>query len=169
MYCSFRCGSGFLINSSPLVPHICVGNLGHDLLQVMACRLFGAKPLPESMLTYCQIEPGNTFQWNLNRNSNIFIEENVFENAVCQNGGHLVQGEMSYSKYPGVKWTPDNFNECVPWAYSNYWDCLNHFWDRGMDRLLHSLKLGFNYSSMLVKAAVTYVYTSSLAIRLWLT
>ena len=26
------------------------------LVKVMACRLFGAKPLPESMLTYCQLE-----------------------------------------------------------------------------------------------------------------
>ena len=25
----------------------------------------------------------------------IFIQENAFENAVCQNGGHFVQGEMS--------------------------------------------------------------------------
>ena len=27
------------------------------LVQVMACRLFGAKPLPEPKLTYCQLEP----------------------------------------------------------------------------------------------------------------
>ena len=27
------------------------------LVQVKACRLFGAKPLPETMLTYCQLEP----------------------------------------------------------------------------------------------------------------
>ena len=33
----------------------------------MACRLFGAKPLPES----------------------IFFQESAFENAVCQYGGHF--------------------------------------------------------------------------------
>ena len=27
---------------------------------------------------------GNKFQWNFNRNSNIFIEENTFENVVCE-------------------------------------------------------------------------------------
>ena len=27
--------------------------------------------------------------------SNCFIQENAFENVVCQNGGHFVQGEMS--------------------------------------------------------------------------
>ena len=36
----------------------------------------------------------NTFQWNFNRNSNIFIQDNAFENVVCQYGGYFVQGEM---------------------------------------------------------------------------
>ena len=27
---------------------------------------------------------GNKLQWNLNRNSNIFIEENTFENVICE-------------------------------------------------------------------------------------
>ena len=30
---------------------------GSALIQVMACRLFGAKPLPELMLVYCQLDP----------------------------------------------------------------------------------------------------------------
>ena len=34
------------------VTHICVGNLT-SLVQIMACRLDGAKPLPEPMLEYC--------------------------------------------------------------------------------------------------------------------
>ena len=29
---------------------------GSSLVQVMACRLFGAKPLPEPMLAYCQLD-----------------------------------------------------------------------------------------------------------------
>ena len=32
---------------------------------------------------------GNKFQWNFNRNSNIFIQENAFENVLCQNGTSL--------------------------------------------------------------------------------
>ena len=39
--------------------------------------------------------PGNKLQWNLNWNSIIFIQENEFQNVVCQNGGHFIQGEMS--------------------------------------------------------------------------
>ena len=30
---------------------------GSALVQKMACRLFSAKPLPEPMLTYCQLDP----------------------------------------------------------------------------------------------------------------
>ena len=48
------------------------------LVHVMACRLFGGKPLPELMLIYCHFGPKyswNKLQWNLNPNSNIFIHE----------------------------------------------------------------------------------------------
>ena len=63
----------------------------------MTCRLDGAKPLSEPMLEYCPLDPKEQikFQWNFNRNSNIFIQENAFENVVGENGGHFVQGEMS--------------------------------------------------------------------------
>ena len=46
---------------------------GSSLIQVKACRLFGAKQLPEPMPAYCQLDStlGNKFQWNLNRNSTI--------------------------------------------------------------------------------------------------
>ena len=38
-----------------LVPHICTNGVGHHW--VMACRLFGAKQLPEPMLAYCPLNP----------------------------------------------------------------------------------------------------------------
>ena len=34
-------------------------------------------------------------KWNLNQNFIIFIQENAFQNDVCQHGGLFVQGEMS--------------------------------------------------------------------------
>ena len=61
---------------------------GSALVQVMACRLLGAKALPEPMLAYCQL---NKFQWNSNRNSIIFIQENAFESVVGQNGDYFVR------------------------------------------------------------------------------
>ena len=56
----------------------------------MACCLFSAKPLPEPMLI--------KFQWNLNRNSSIFIQENAFEMSSAK-WQPFVQVELSYGDY----------------------------------------------------------------------
>ena len=64
---------------------------GSALVQVMACRQFGAKPLPEPMLAV-NWTPGNKLQWNSTWNSIIFFQENSFEIVICQNGSHFVQG-----------------------------------------------------------------------------
>ena len=51
------------------VTHLCVGNLtviGSDCWIIVNWTL------------------RNKFQWNLNRNSNIFIQENAFESVVCE-------------------------------------------------------------------------------------
>ena len=50
----------------------------------MACRQDGAKPLSEPMLEIVIWILENKLQWNFNRNSNIFIQENAFENVVCE-------------------------------------------------------------------------------------
>ena len=44
----------------------------------------------------------NKLQWNFNRNSCLFIQENAFENVVCQNGGHLFQG-----RWVNIRLCPD--------------------------------------------------------------
>ena len=44
---------------------------------------------------------GNKLQWNFNRNSNIFIQENTFENVICEMAsiclGLNVLNEMFYT------------------------------------------------------------------------
>ena len=49
----------------------------------MTCRLIGAKPLSEPMLEYHELDT-NELQWNFNRNSYIFIQENLLEKVVCE-------------------------------------------------------------------------------------
>ena len=56
------------------------------LVQVMACRLFGAKPLPEPMLAYCQLDSWEQKSWKLKRDLYIFIPWNALENAVAYHG-----------------------------------------------------------------------------------
>ena len=66
---------------------------GSALVQVMACRLFGANPLPEPMLPYCQNWNLPYCQkWNLNQNTKYFIQENALENVVCEMAVILFRG-----------------------------------------------------------------------------
>ena len=58
-----------------------------SLLHIMACRLTGAKPSSEPMLDYCYLR--NKLQWNLNQDSNIFIQQNAFESVVCETAAIL--------------------------------------------------------------------------------
>ena len=62
------------------------------LVQAMACRLFGAKPLPEPMLTYCQLEPCEQTCYNSNRNTKLFIQENAFGTVICELAAILSRG-----------------------------------------------------------------------------
>ena len=53
-------------------------------LQIMACRLFGAKPLPEPLLAYCQVDPVEHILLKFHLKSNVFMLENWFENVICK-------------------------------------------------------------------------------------
>ena len=51
------------------------------LVQVMACHILSAKPLPEPMVTYRALR--NKLQWIFNQNS-FFFKKNKFKNIVCK-------------------------------------------------------------------------------------
>ena len=46
----------YTVNSSPPSAAYMCQLIGSALVQIMACRLFGAKPLPEPMLAHCQLD-----------------------------------------------------------------------------------------------------------------
>ena len=48
-----------------------------------ALYLFGAKPLPKSMMT-AQLAPRNKVQWNFNPKQILFIQQIAFKNASQQ-------------------------------------------------------------------------------------
>ena len=66
------------------VTHICVGKLNHHWFKWWLV----AWSAPSHYLNQCwnivNSTLRNKLQWNLNRKSNIFIEENTFENVVCE-------------------------------------------------------------------------------------
>ena len=56
-----------------------------SLVPVMACRLFGAKPLSESVISHCQLDKySNKFQLNLNQYMMIITEENKLDFVICK-------------------------------------------------------------------------------------
>ena len=67
---------------------------GSALVQVMACCLFGTKPLPEPMLVYCHLDSWEHTSVKFESELYHFHSKNAVEIVVCQNDSHFVQGEM---------------------------------------------------------------------------
>ena len=61
-----------------------------SLIQIMACCLFGAKPLPESVLTYCQLDPGEQTSVKFWSNYNNLHLRKLTWKYLLQNGNHSV-------------------------------------------------------------------------------
>ena len=68
---------------------------GSALVQVMACRLFGAKPLPEPMLTYCQLEPWEQNLVKLESGYTTFYSWKCIWKHCLQTGCHFVRAKIA--------------------------------------------------------------------------
>ena len=77
-------------SSPPSVPCMCRWT-GSSLIQVMACRLFSTKPLPEPMLTFSQLDPLEQSSVKFESKHKIFIDQNAFE-KVCKMVAILSKG-----------------------------------------------------------------------------
>ena len=64
------------------------------LVQVMACRLFSTKPLPEPMLAFCLLDPYEQTSVKFESKYKNFLSWKCIWKCRLQNGGHFVQGEM---------------------------------------------------------------------------
>ena len=88
-----------------LVPHILL-----SLVQIMACRQLGAKPLPDPMLTYSQLDTEEQFSDNVQMKFNMFIEEMHFKmlsakwRLFCPGGDELNICYSDSTTYPGYNW-----------------------------------------------------------------
>ena len=63
-----------------------------SLVQVMACRVFGAKPLSEPMPAYYQYDPPkqNILHCNLNQNTKSFIQKNAFKMSSVKSEPYII-------------------------------------------------------------------------------
>ena len=66
------------------------------LLQIMACRLFGAKPLSEPMLPYCQLDPTEHISMKFYSKFRSFHSRKYTRKCRLRNGGHFVSAWMCW-------------------------------------------------------------------------
>ena len=62
------------------------------LLQIMACRLFGAKPLSKPMIGYCKVDPYKQNSVKFQSKYKTFRSRKCVWKDRLRNGGHFVQG-----------------------------------------------------------------------------
>ena len=98
--CPIHCAHGLWsvkLTHLPLVPHIGVRQwTWSTLVQVMACRLSGAKPLPEPMPPYCQLHSYEHTSVKFESRYKTFHSWKCAWKCRLWNGGHFVQEEMSW-------------------------------------------------------------------------
>ena len=78
----------------------------------MACRLFGAKPLPEPILPYCQLDPKEHISVNFDSKYELFIDQNALENVVWEMAAILFRGDELNAFCRVV---------VTPFTFSAYW------------------------------------------------
>ena len=67
--------------------------IGWALVQIMACRLIGAKPLSKPMLAYCQLDPKEQTSVKFQSKFNHFHSRKCVWKCRLRNGGHFVRGD----------------------------------------------------------------------------
>ena len=90
------------------VTHICISNLDHHCFR----QWLVAWPAPSHYLNQCwntvNWTPRNKLQWNIHLDSYIFIQENLFENIICEKASFclsinvLVHNNSTYSSLISV-------------------------------------------------------------------
>ena len=87
--------------------------IGSALVRIMACHLYGAKPLSKPVLGYCKLTLRNKLQWNFNQNTKLFIQENASENIVCEMAAIFSRGRWVNSP-------------CCMLLYITHWGRVTH-------------------------------------------
>ena len=83
-----RCSNGVnSLSPSTAYMHRWIGSV---LVQIMACRLFGAKPLSKPMLRYCQLDPWEQTSVKFWSNCKSLYSEKCIWKYRLRNYGHFV-------------------------------------------------------------------------------
>ena len=97
---------------------------GSTLVQVMACRLYGAKPLPEPMLTYSRLDTYKQISVKFESKYKTFHSWKCTSNVRLRNGGHFCPERCVKSKRPPRQqaWLQSAL-VCGLFSTVRYYDC----------------------------------------------
>ena len=98
----------------------CVSKFCHHWVQIITCRLFSAKPLHESMLTYCQLDPEEYISMKLYLKFESFHWQKCVSKCL-QNGSHFVWAVGSRWANPDEFFSPSH-------QHGWYWLYLMSYW-----------------------------------------
>ena len=127
----------FIIDSSPPSAAYMRQWIGSGLVQIMACRLFGAKSLiinglaPNAhYLNQCWVIGNwtlrNKLQWNFNQNKKLFIHENASENITCEIVAILSRGRwVKWIPPTQIFWHQPKDTWMLQWKLSSLWPGTN--------------------------------------------
>ena len=135
----------------------------------MACRLFGAKPFPEQLLTYCKLDHRNKRQLYLNQITNIYIRKMHFQMSsaklwpFCFVSDGLMLVFREYSLFPPALHFVPTDNLLVYSCNSSKYITLNELaYCNGTPRFVFQ-KAG-NYRYTFIKCIPKQIQNASLAL-----
>ena len=73
--------------------------IGSALVQIMACRQFGAKPLSKPLLDYYQLDPWEQSSGKFQSKYKTLQSQKCIWKYRLRNGRHFVQGGISYKQW----------------------------------------------------------------------
>ena len=145
--------------------------IGTALIQIIACHLFGAKPLykPIKCWFIANWTLRDKLQWNFNQNTKLFIHENASENIVCEMAAILSRGRRVNNEARILVWgkgtkfwrkqqmaqRPDGKKIILhePMLTSRYWGSVASTWEQFHSKCPRSL-----FCIMALKVALLLIH-----------
>ena len=92
----------------------------------MPCRLFGAKPLSEPILPYCQWDPKEHISVKFYFKLKSFHSKRCIQKCCLRNGGHFVSASMCYGDGPEVLTMWQAFPMPSSWIHAHKWVLISY-------------------------------------------
>ena len=137
--------------------------IGPASVQIMACRLFGAKPSSKPTLFFVNCALRSKLKWNLNQNIKNFHSWKPIRKYLLRNGGHFVRGDELILNAPRSLDSHSEWYRCVS---ENTFKPRVQLWTKCLT-LLPSLCLQFIISLQFISRHTTMTKFGSVYIRDW--